>query len=66
MESASYAAIAKAMEVAPGDAVFFSDVMRELDAARDAGMLTRLVTREGNAAVDDANGHAVVHSFDGV
>jgi enolase-phosphatase E1 len=57
MESASYATIAKAMEVAPGEAVFFSDVVKELDAARDAGMDTRLVLREGNAPVDDAHGH---------
>ena len=38
MASASYAAIAQAMEVAPGEALFFSDVVRELDAAREAGM----------------------------
>jgi len=66
MESASYAAIAKAMEVAPGEAMFFSDVVKELDAARDAGMQTRLVIREGNAVVEDANGHLIVHSFDGI
>ena len=65
MESASYAAIAKAMEVAPADVMFFSDVVKELDAAREAGMQTRLVVREGNAPVEDPNGHAIVHSFDG-
>jgi len=65
-ESASYAAIAKQMDVAPGDAVFFSDVVRELDAAREAGMQTRVVVREGNALVEDARGHSVVHSFDGI
>jgi enolase-phosphatase E1 len=66
MESASYAAIAKAMEVAPGEAMFFSDVVKELDAARDAGMQTRLAVREGNVVVEDANGHLIVHSFDGI
>jgi enolase-phosphatase E1 len=64
MESASYAAIAKAMEVAPGEAVFFSDVVKELDAAREAGMQTRLVVRAGNAVVEDARGHERVGSLD--
>ncbi len=56
MESASYAAIARAMDVAPGEAIFFSDVVKELDAAREAGMETRLVVREGNAVVEGARG----------
>jgi enolase-phosphatase E1 len=64
-ESASYAAIAEAMGVAAGDGIFFSDVVRELDAAREAGMQTRLVVREGNAPVEDAHGHPIVASFDG-
>jgi enolase-phosphatase E1 len=66
MVSGSYGAIAQAMEVAPGEAVFFSDVVRELDAARDAGFDTRLVEREGNAPAEDANGHRIVNSFDGL
>jgi enolase-phosphatase E1 len=66
MESASYAAIAKEMSVAPGEAVFFSDVVKELDAARDAGMETRLVVREGNPVVEDGRGHERVESFDGI
>jgi enolase-phosphatase E1 len=64
MESTSYAAIAKAMEVASDEAVFFSDVVKELDAARAAGMETRLVMREGNAVVEDARGHERVDSFE--
>jgi enolase-phosphatase E1 len=43
--------------------VFFSDVVKELDAAREAGMETRLVVREGNALVEDARGHERVDSF---
>jgi enolase-phosphatase E1 len=66
MESASYAAIAKAMGVKAGEAVFFSDAVNELDAAREAGMETRLVVREGNAVVEDARGHERVGSFDRV
>ena len=62
----SYIAIAMAMNVAPGEAIFYSDVLRELDAARDAGMRTRLVMREGNAPVDDEIAHVRVDSFDGV
>jgi enolase-phosphatase E1 len=63
MESASYAAIARAMGVAPGEAIFFSDAVKELDAARAAGMETRLVVREGNAVVEDARGHERVESL---
>jgi enolase-phosphatase E1 len=64
MESASYAAIAKAMDVAPEELLFFSDSVRELDAAREAGCGTRLVVRPGNASVEEAHGHAMVKSFD--
>ena len=56
-ESASYAAIAEKLGVTPDDVLFFSDAVRELDAARDSGCATRLVIREGNAPVDDPNGH---------
>jgi 2,3-diketo-5-methylthio-1-phosphopentane phosphatase len=61
---ASYAAIADSMEVAPADAIFFSDVVRELDAAREAGLETRLVVREGNPPVEDAHGHSAVESLE--
>jgi 2,3-diketo-5-methylthio-1-phosphopentane phosphatase len=64
MESASYAAIAHAMHVAPAEVLFFSDSVRELDAAREAGCGTRLVTREGNSPVEDAHGHAMIRSID--
>jgi enolase-phosphatase E1 len=64
MESASYSAIAAEMEVNPGEALFFSDVVRELDAAREAGFQTRLVIREGNSPIDDAHGHAMITTFE--
>jgi methionine salvage enolase-phosphatase E1 len=38
-------------------------VVRELDAARDAGFETRLVVRPGNPPVDDAHGHPSIESF---
>jgi enolase-phosphatase E1 len=59
----SYRAIAVEMKVAPADVLFFSDVVRELDAAREAGCGTRLVIRPGNAPVEDACGHFAVESF---
>lgn len=61
--SASYAAIAAAMPVAPCDVLFLSDVVRELDAAREGGCQTRLVVREGNTPVEDAHGHCRIESF---
>jgi enolase-phosphatase E1 len=61
---ASYAAISAELGVDPCQALFFSDVVRELDPAREAGLDTRLVMREGNAPVEDAHGHTGIHSFD--
>jgi enolase-phosphatase E1 len=61
---ASYAAIAEAMHCMPGEILFFSDVTRELDPAREAGCQTRLVVREGNAPVEDAHGHQVIDTFE--
>jgi enolase-phosphatase E1 len=62
-DRASYAAIAAQLGVEPGQVVFFSDVVRELDAAREAGCVTRLVVREGNAPVEDAHGHAAIDTL---
>lgn len=45
--AAAYAAIAAALGVAPGEVVFYSDIVEELDAARDAGVVTALITRDG-------------------
>jgi enolase-phosphatase E1 len=56
--------IAAAMDVAPADVLFFSDVVGELDAAREAGSGTRLVMRPGNAQVADAGTHTAVESLD--
>lgn len=63
---ASYAAIAAALNVRPDEALFLSDVVRELDAAREAGWETGLVVRPGNQHLDDANRHGVVESFAGL
>jgi enolase-phosphatase E1 len=62
-EADSYAEIARAMEAAPAEVLFFSDAVRELDAAREAGCATRLTVRPGNPPVEDAHGHPAVESF---
>jgi enolase-phosphatase E1 len=66
IQPASYAAIAAAMQVAPSEVLFFSDSVRELDAARSAGCDTRLVARPGNAPVEAPHGHIAVESFAGL
>jgi enolase-phosphatase E1 len=59
----SYQAIATAMGVETGEILFVSDLLRELDPAREAGCGTRLSVREGNQPVSDVRGHAVIRSF---
>ena len=44
-DASSYVRIAEALGTAPGDVLFLSDVVAELDAAREAGMRTVLVDR---------------------
>ena len=69
-EAASYREIARRLRRDPGDILFLSDVVEELDAAREAGMRTVLVDRpedyprprEGDAT----GGHARVTGFDQV
>ena len=66
-EATSYARIATEIGLDPADLLFLSDIVEELDAARDAGLQTVLVDRledypqprEGDAA----HGHARVTSF---
>lgn len=66
----SYRLIADSLNRSPGDIVFLSDVVAELDAARDAGLRTMLLDRREDypqprdAAA--ANGHPRVESFDAV
>ncbi|HRN61412.1 MAG TPA: acireductone synthase, partial [Luteimonas sp.] len=69
-EAASYTRIAEALAVAPGDIMFLSDVVAELDAAREAGLRTTLIDRLEDYAEprtgDAANGHPRATSFYGV
>ncbi len=58
-ESASYARIAGAIGLPAAEILFLSDVVQELDAARDAGMRTLGLAREGGSL----DGHPTVASF---
>jgi enolase-phosphatase E1 len=66
-EAASYARIATAIGRAPSDIVFLSDVVEELDAAREAGLRTVLLDRREDYPAartgPPARGHARVESF---
>jgi enolase-phosphatase E1 len=61
-DPASYARIAEQTGTSPRDVVFVSDVVRELDAARIAGMQTILSDRPGNAP-QPKHDHRIVQSF---
>lgn len=63
-DQASYAAIASRLLSDTSDIVFISDVDAELDAAKAAGMETRLSVREGNPPQANKQGHRVIRSLD--
>ena len=63
-EATSYRKIAAALAVNSNEILFVSDVVAELDAAREAGMETLLSIRPGNAEQEDAERYRAVHSFD--
>lgn len=61
----SYRAMTAAIGVAPDETVFFSDLVAELDAGREAGWHTVGVCRAGDQYFDDGVGdHLAIHSFD--
>lgn len=66
-EAASYARIAEALSHQPAGILFLSDVVAELDAAREAGMRTVLVDRREDYPQPRTgaacNGHVRVESF---
>lgn len=67
-EKASYekiAAVATAREVEVGKWLFLSDNVGEVRAAKQAGMQSLVVIREGNAAltVEEKKGNTIVESF---
>ena len=62
-EAKSYALIAAELERPPGEILFVSDVLAELDAARAAGMRTALCVRDSRAPDDSSTDHPRIHSF---
>jgi enolase-phosphatase E1 len=63
-ERESYRHIADALQHAPQEIIFFSDVVAELDAAQAAGMQTTLCVRPGNAPQPSAHHHQIIHTFE--
>jgi enolase-phosphatase E1 len=61
-EAGSYRRIATALDRGPAEVLFVSDMVEELDAAREAGMQTALWVREGDAPASAP--HRVVRDFD--
>jgi enolase-phosphatase E1 len=61
-EPASYREISAAFGLSASDILFLSDVTRELDAAREAGMQTALCLRPGNRWQPDHT-HRVITTF---
>ncbi len=64
-EPESYRRIVAALSVQPSRTLFVSDVAKELDAARAAGLRTMLCVRPP-AAVPTASAHDIVESFDAI
>lgn len=62
-ESASYKNIVSQVKLPPEEILFLSDVVEELNAARDAGMQTILLLREGTVAPVGCD-HQSVETFD--
>ena len=66
-EAGSYARIAESIGLPPASILFLSDIVEELDAAREAGLDTVLVDRRDDYPQprigEDAHGHARVETF---
>jgi enolase-phosphatase E1 len=66
-EADSYRRIAQALAQPPGEILFLSDIVEELDAARDAGMQTLLLDRREDypdaRTAEATHGHRRVASF---
>jgi enolase-phosphatase E1 len=67
-EAASYREIARRLQHPPEEILFLSDVVEELDAAREAGLRTALIDRREDYPTpregDAAHGHLRVERFD--
>lgn len=65
-EVKSYEIIAKSIGFEAADLLFFSDNVKEIEAAQKAGWKTKLTVRPGNAEVKNLEYYEVVYSFDNV
>jgi enolase-phosphatase E1 len=63
-EGESYRRIAQKIKLPPAQILFISDVIDELDAAREAGMKVLLSIRPGNAPQNNVNQYPEILSFD--
>ena len=63
-EAESYRRIAEAIGLEPEQILFISDVVAELDAAKEAGMKIVLSIRPGNAPQLNVERSPSIHSFD--
>jgi enolase-phosphatase E1 len=61
----SYRIIVARIDVPPAQALFVSDVVAELDAAREIGMKTTLCVRGPGSATLPSD-HPVIHTFDDI
>ena len=64
LKSESYSKIAEELEITPGRILFVSDIIAELDAARQANMQTVLSVRNGNAPVTGIHLPRAIRSLD--
>jgi enolase-phosphatase E1 len=51
------------MQLPPQSILFVSDMVNELDAARQGGMLTALSVRPGNAEQPSGHGHPQIQTL---
>ncbi len=62
-DAESYRRIAGDLALPPGEILFLSDIVEELDAARAAGLRTRQISRDGVAPAGD---HGACRNFDAI
>jgi enolase-phosphatase E1 len=62
----SYRRIANNLNLPAEEILFISDVVPELEAAREAGMQTRLSIRPGNQPQNDPDRFQIIHTLDEV
>lgn len=63
-EAESYRRIAATLSLDPNEIIFVSDVVTELDAAKQAGMKILLSLRHGNAPQPHVDRYPSIHSFE--